>query len=112
MDQSRDGKGEVMSSVLLLVGFFSVNTCFQKDACYRHHTYPFHRYIKTYYVSKKIPPIAGSEPESLLKLSSDWLTLIASHISNTSYYLQYLYCPVGYKFGAKPNLITWVTEIF
>jgi hypothetical protein len=22
------------------------------------------------------------------------------------------YCPVGYEFGAKPNLITWVVEIF
>ncbi len=40
------------------------------------------------------------------------LTLIVNRISNTSYHLQYLYCQGGYAFGAKPNLITCVTEIF
>jgi hypothetical protein len=35
------------------------------------------------------------------------LTHIVNHLSNTSYHLQYLYCP-----GAKPNLITCVVEIF
>jgi hypothetical protein len=33
VDQSRGGMDEVMSSILLLVGFFSVDTFFQKDAC-------------------------------------------------------------------------------
>jgi hypothetical protein len=34
VDQSWDGMGEVMSSILLNVGFFfSVNTFCQKDAC-------------------------------------------------------------------------------
>jgi hypothetical protein len=42
------------------------------------------------------------------------LTHIVNHISNTSYHLQYLYCKggYGYVFGAKPNLITRVAEIF
>ncbi len=40
------------------------------------------------------------------------LTHIVNHISNTSYHLQYLYCQVGYVFGAKPNLITCVGYIF
>jgi len=40
------------------------------------------------------------------------LTLIVNRISNTSYHLQYLYCQGGYAIGAKPNLITCVTEIF
>jgi hypothetical protein len=38
------------------------------------------------------------------------LTHIVNHLSNTSYHLQYL--PFGYVFGAKPNLITCVAEIF
>ncbi len=40
------------------------------------------------------------------------LTLIVNRISNTSYHLQYLYCQGGNATGAKPNLITCVTEIF
>ena len=40
------------------------------------------------------------------------LTHIVYHISDTSYHLQYLYCQVGYVFGAKSNLITCVEYIF
>ena len=40
------------------------------------------------------------------------LTLIVNRISNTSYHLQYLYYPGGNETGAKPNLITCITEIF
>jgi hypothetical protein len=40
------------------------------------------------------------------------LTHIVNHLSNTSYHLQYLYCPGGYVFGAKPNLIQCFAEIF
>ncbi len=40
------------------------------------------------------------------------LTHIVNHLSNTSYHLQYLYCQGGYIFGAKPNLITCIAEIF
>ncbi len=40
------------------------------------------------------------------------LTHIVNHMSNTSYHLQYLYCQVGYVFGAKPNLITCVGYFF
>ncbi len=40
------------------------------------------------------------------------LTHIVNRISNTSYHLQYLYCPDGYVFGAKPNLITCIVEFF
>jgi hypothetical protein len=40
------------------------------------------------------------------------LTHIVNHLSNTSYHLQYLYCPGGYVFGAKPNLIQCFVEIF
>ncbi len=33
VDQNWDGMGEIMSSILLSVGFFPVDTFFQKDAC-------------------------------------------------------------------------------
>ena len=40
------------------------------------------------------------------------LTHIVNHLSNTSYHFQYLYYPGGNETGAKPNLITCITEIF
>jgi hypothetical protein len=40
------------------------------------------------------------------------LTHIVKHLSNTSYHFQYLYYPGGNETGAKPNLITCITEIF
>ncbi len=40
------------------------------------------------------------------------LTHIVNHLSNTSYQFQYLYYPGGNETGAKPNLITCITEIF
>jgi hypothetical protein len=40
------------------------------------------------------------------------LTHITNHLSNTSYHLQYLYCPGGYVFGANPNLMKCFAEIF
>ncbi len=40
------------------------------------------------------------------------LTHIVNHLSNTSYHFQYLYYPGGNETGAKPNLITCITEFF
>ena len=40
------------------------------------------------------------------------LSHIVNHLSNTSYHFQYLYYPGGNETGAKPNLITCITEIF
>ena len=42
----------------------------------------------------------------------DFFSVIGNRISNTSYHFQYLYYPGGYETGAKPNLITCITEIF
>ena len=42
----------------------------------------------------------------------DFFSVIGNRISNTSYHFQYLYYPGGNETGAKPNLITCITEIF
>ena len=42
----------------------------------------------------------------------DFFSVIGNRISNTSYHVQYLYYPGGNETGAKPNLITCITEIF
>ena len=41
-----------------------------------------------------------------------FFSVIGNRISNTSYHFQYLYYPGGNETGAKPNLITCITEIF
>jgi hypothetical protein len=88
--------GEVMSSILLHVGFFSVNTFCQKDVVG---------------ITKHVVPTISALSFTMLLLDRI-LIHIVNHISNTSYHLQYLYCQGGYVFGAKPNLITWVGYIF
>ncbi len=45
-------------------------------------------------------------------IGQDPITHIVNRISNTSYHLQYLYCPGGFVFGAKPSLITCIVEFF
>jgi hypothetical protein len=35
------------------------------------------------------------------------ITITVNH-----YQLGKTYCPGGYEFGSKPNLITWIAEIF
>jgi len=42
----------------------------------------------------------------------DFFSVIGNRISNTSYHFQYFYYPGGNETGAKPNLITCITEIF
>jgi len=42
----------------------------------------------------------------------DFFSVIGNRISNTSYHFQYLYYPDGNETGAKPNLITCITEFF
>jgi hypothetical protein len=41
-----------------------------------------------------------------------FFSVIGNRISNTFYHFQYLYYPGGNETGAKPNLITCITEIF
>jgi hypothetical protein len=88
--------GEVMSSILLHVGFFSVNTFCQKDVVG---------------ITRHVVTTISAFSFTMLLLDRI-LTHIVNHISNTSYHLQYLYCQGGYVFGAKPNLITCVGYIF
>jgi hypothetical protein len=88
---------EVMSSILLHVGFFfSVYPFCQKDVdgITRHVVTTLSAFSFTMLLLDRI------------------LTHIVHHISNTSYHLQYLYCQGGYVFSAKPNLITCVGYIF
>jgi hypothetical protein len=95
VDQCRDSMGEVMSSILLHVGFFfSVNT--QKDVV-----------VITRHVVTTISAFSIT-----MLLLDRILTHIVNHSSNTSYHFQYLYYPGGNETGAKPNLITCITEIF
>jgi hypothetical protein len=96
VDQSRDGMGEVVSSILLHVGFFSVTTFCQKDVVG---------------ITRHVVTTISAFSFTMLLLDRI-LTHIVNHISNTSYHLQYLYCQGGYVFGTKPNLITCVGYIF
>ncbi len=87
--------GEVMSSILLHVGFFfSVNT--QKDVVG---------------ITRHVVTTISAFSFTMLLLDRI-LTHIVNHLSNTSYHFQYLYYPGGNATGAKPNLITCITEIF
>jgi hypothetical protein len=86
--------GEVMSSILLHVGFFSVNT--QKDVVG---------------ITRHVVTTISAFSFTMLLLDRI-LTHIVNHLSNTSYHFQYLYYPGGNETGAKPNLITCITEIF
>ncbi len=88
--------GEDMSSNLLHVGFFSVNTFCQKDVVG---------------ITKHVVTTISAFSFTMLLLDRI-LTHIVNHISNTSYHLLYVYCQGGYVFGAKPNLITCVGYIF
>jgi hypothetical protein len=87
--------GEVMSSILLhVVFFFSVNT--QKDVVG---------------ITRHVVTTISAFSFTMLLLDRT-LTHIVNHLSNTSYHFQYLYYPGGNETGAKPNLITCITEIF
>ncbi len=92
--------GEVMSSILLHVGFFFLlNT--QKDVVG---------------ITRHVVTTISAFSFTMLLLDRI-LTHIVNHLSNTSYHFQYLYYPGGNETGgnetgAKPNLITCITEIF
>jgi hypothetical protein len=87
--------GEVMSSILLHVGFFfSVDT--QKDVVG---------------ITRHVVTTISAFSFTMLLLDRI-LTHIVNHLSNTSYHFQYLYYPGGNETGAKPNLIPCITEIF
>jgi hypothetical protein len=74
--------------------FFSVNT--QKDVVG---------------ITRHVVPTISAFSFTMLLLDRI-LTHIVNHLSNTSYHFQYLYYPGGNETGAKPNLITCITEIF
>jgi hypothetical protein len=75
VDQSRHGMGEVMSSILLHVDFFSsVNTFCQKDVVG---------------ITRHVVTTISAFSFTMLLLDRI-LTHIVNHISNTTYHLQYL----------------------
>jgi hypothetical protein len=90
------GMGEIMSSILLHVGFFFCYYILSKRCCWHHKT-----------CCTTISAFSFT-----MLLLDRILTHIVNHTSNTSYHLQYLYCQGGYVFGTKPYLITCVGYIF
>ena len=77
-----------------------------KTSCWDGKTYSCFKFYFSQQIDKQ-------ELLLFISLLLDYiLTSIDSRISNTSYHFQYLYYPGGNETGAKPNLITCITEIF